>query len=193
MMVQLLKTAWWMLLLRGVAAILFALLLLFQPQLTLAAYVIVFAIYTLADGISTIAGSLTRREGQWFLVLLWGVVSVIAGLVALGNPLLFGALTVTIMVYIVAVWSVVGGIVQVIAAIQLRREIEGEWLLAVNGILSVLFGVLLVRFPIETIDVLLFLTAFYAAVAGVIQIILAFRVRGLADNLDELKESLTQS
>jgi uncharacterized membrane protein HdeD (DUF308 family) len=193
MMVQLLKTAWWMLLLRGIAAILFALLLLFQPQLTLAAYVIVFAIYTLADGISTIAGSLTRREGQWFLVLLWGVVSVIAGLVALGNPLLFGALTVTIMVYIVAVWSVVGGIVQVIAAIQLRREIEGEWLLAVNGILSVLFGVLLVRFPIETIDVLLFLTAFYAAVAGVIQIILAFRVRGLADNLDELKESLTQS
>ena len=193
MMVQLLKTAWWMLLLRGIAAILFALLLLFQPQLTLAAYAIVFAIYTLADGISTIAGSLTRREGQWFLVLLWGVVSVIAGLVALGNPLLFGALTVTIMVYIVAVWSVVGGIVQVIAAIQLRREIEGEWLLAVNGILSVLFGVLLVRFPIETIDVLLFLTAFYAAVAGVIQIILAFRVRGLADNLDELKESLAQS
>ncbi len=189
MIAELLKTAWWVLLLRGIAAILFALLLLFRPGLTLASYVIVFAIYTLVDGISAVVGSITRREGQWFLMLLWGVVSVIAGLVALGNPFLFGVLTVTIMVYIVAFWSIFGGIFQVITAFQLRKEIESEWLLAVNGILTVLFGVLLLRFPVATIDVLLFLTAFYATVAGVIQIILAFRVRGWAGNLEELKEA----
>ncbi len=192
MIAELLKAAWWMLLLRGIAAILFALLLLFRPGLTLVSYVIAFAIFTLVDGISTIVGSITRREGQWFLVLIWGIISVIAGLVTLANPLLFSVFTVAIMVYIVAFWSIFSGIFQAITAVRLRQEIDSEWLLAVNGILSALFGVLLLRFPIATIDVLLFLTAFYVLVTGVIQIILAFRVRGWSSKAAELQEAVAE-
>ncbi|MEL7235403.1 MAG: DUF308 domain-containing protein [Chloroflexota bacterium] len=194
MMADILQRAWWFLLLRGIAAILFALLLLFLPGLTLAtgvlSFVILFGVYSLVDGISTIVGSIMRREGQWFLLLIWGVISVIAGLVALGNPLLFGVLTVAIAVYIVAIRSIASGIVELIAAWQLRKDIDGEWLLAINGIFSLLFGAILLANPITGIEVLILITAFYALMAGVIQIILGFKVRGWAGNVEELKEAV---
>ncbi|MEL6271238.1 MAG: DUF308 domain-containing protein, partial [Chloroflexota bacterium] len=119
-----------------------------------------------------------------------GVISVIAGLVALGNPLLFGVLTVAIAVYIVAIRSIASGIVELIAAWQLRKDIDGEWLLAINGIFSLLFGAILLANPITGIEVLILITAFYALMAGVIQIILGFKVRGWAGNVEELKEAV---
>ncbi len=193
-MAGILNRAWWMLLLRGIAAIVFALLILFYPGLTLAtgvlSFVILFAIFTLANGIATIVGSVTRREGQWFLLLLWGIISVIAGLVALGNPLIFGQITLIIMVYIVAFWSIAGGVVEIISAWQLRQEIDNEWLLTIDGIFSVLFGAILLVRPITGIEVLLLLTAFYAIMAGVIQIILAFKVRGWSNTLTDIKTEL---
>lgn len=96
-MANTLKQTWWTLVLRGIAAIVFALLLLFVPRLTLAtglfSFVILFSAYALIKGCATIVGSLMTREGQWFLMLLFGVISVIAGLAALVNPLWFGVMT----------------------------------------------------------------------------------------------------
>lgn len=181
-MAGILKRAWWVLLLRGIAAILFALLLLFLPGLTLAtgivSFVVLFAAYALIDGGATIVGAVMRREGQWVLLLIWGVISVIAGLVALGNPLIVGVFTLTIMIYIVAFRSIFAGIVEVAAAWQLRQEIDGEWLLAVDGIFSVLFGAILLVRPVTGIEVLVLLTAFYLLMAGVLQIVLSSKVRG---------------
>lgn len=190
-MANILKQAWWTLLLRGISALLFALLLLFAPGLTLAggifSFVILFAVYALVDGISTIVGAVMRREGQWFLLLLWGIISVIAGLVALGNPLMFGVFTLTIMVYIVAFRSIFSGIVEMIAAWQLRQEIDNEWLLAVDGIFSLLFGLILLVRPITGIEVLVLITGFYLLIAGVMQIVLSFKVRGWSNTLEERK------
>ena len=188
-MANVLKQAWWVLLLRGISAILFALLLLFAPGLTLAtgifSFVILFAIYVLVDGISTIVGAVMHREGQWFLFLLWGIISVLAGLLALGNPLLFGTFTLIIMVYIVAFRSIVGGVVEMFSAWQLRREIDNEWLLAMNGAFSLLFGLILLIRPITGIEVLILLTSFYLLVAGVMQLILGFKARGWSNALEE--------
>lgn len=188
-MTSILKRAWWSILLRGVAAILFALLLVFAPGVTLAtgalSFVLLFAIYALVDGIGTIVGSLMRREGQWFLLLLMGVVSVIAGLAALGNPLLFAVISVTIMVYIFAFKAIAGGIVEIISAWQLRQEIDNEWLLMLNGLFSLLFGLILLRRPITAIEVLVLFAAFYLLITGVLQVVLAFKLRGMAGKIED--------
>lgn len=178
-----------MLLLRGISSILFALLLLFLPGLTLAtgvlSFVILFAIYSLVEGISTMVGAVMRREGQWFLVLLWGVISVMAGLVALGNPLLFGSFTLILMVYIVSFRAIFSGIIEMISAWQLRRDIDNEWILAINGIFSLLFGLILLRSPLAGLEVLVLLLSFYLLMAGVMQIILGFKVQGWSRSLQD--------
>ncbi|MEL6306819.1 MAG: DUF308 domain-containing protein [Chloroflexota bacterium] len=188
-MADILKKAWWVLLLRGISAILFALLLLFSPGLVLVgglfSFVVLFAIYALVDGISTIAGAIMNREGQWGLVLLWGVISVIAGLVALSTPVVsvLVVFTVRIMIFIVAFRSIVGGMLEIYSAWRLRQEIDNEWLLAINGIFGVLFGLILLARPITGIEVLVILTAFYLLMSGTMQIVLGFKVRGWSDVL----------
>lgn len=188
---DILKKAWWVLLLRGIAAILFALLLIFAPEITLTggilSFVIVFAAYALIDGGSNIIAALMRREGQWLLLLISGIISVVAGAIALANPLMFGVLTLTIMVYIVAFRSIFVGILEMISAWRLRQDIDNEWILAIDGILSVLFGLLLLYRPVTGIEVLVLLTAFYAFMAGVLQIVLGFKVRGWSGALAERK------
>jgi uncharacterized membrane protein HdeD (DUF308 family) len=193
-MATVLQQAWWTLLLRGIAAIVFALLLLFAPGLTLAtglfSFVILFGAYALIEGIATLVGSLMTREGQWFLMLLFGVISIIAGLAAIANPLWFGVMTYIVMIYIVAFRSIVGGIVEMFAAWRLRRDIDNEWLLALNGLFALLFGLILLRRPITGIEVLVLITSFYLLIAGTVQIILSFKVRGWSDTLRERKAAL---
>jgi uncharacterized membrane protein HdeD (DUF308 family) len=189
MMANVLKQAWWMLLVRGIVAILFALLLLFAPGLTLTtgalSFALLFAAYALIEGASTIVGAIRKREGQWFLLVIFGVISILAGLIVLANPLLFSVLTVAILIYVVAFKSIAGGIVEMISAWQLRKEIDNEWLLFLNGVLGLLFGLILLRRPITGVEVLVLFVAFYLLVSGVIQIVLAFRVRGWAGKLAE--------
>lgn len=190
-MAEVLKTAWWTLLLRGIVAILFALLMLFAPGITLAtgalSVVVLFGVYALIDGISTIIGAISRREGQWFLLVLLGVVGVLAGLFALGNPLIFAAVSLRIMVLIFSFKAIAGGILEIIAAWQLRREIEGEWLLMLNGLFSVLFGLILLRYPLTALEVLILIASFYLFIAGGMQIALAFKVRGWVKKIDAVK------
>jgi len=196
-MANLLKKTWWVLILRGISALIFALLLLFAPGITLAtgifSFVFLFALYALVDGISTIVGAVMRREGQWFLLLFFGIISVIAGLVALGNPLLFGILTITLMVYIIAFKSIAGGIVEMISAWQLRHEIDNEWLLALNGLFGVLFGLILLRRPITGVEVLILLTAFYLLISGMMQIVIGIKLRGWVNELPEQELKPSQS
>lgn len=177
-----LKQSWWVLLLRGAVALIFALILLVMPGLTLAtgaiSFVLLFSIYALVEGISVIVNSVRRREGQWFLMLLFGIVSILAGLFALGNPMVVGLLTITMMVYIVAFKAIAGGIIEMVEAWQIRKEIDNEWLLALNGFLSLVFGLILLRRPITGVEVLLLITAFYLLMSGAIQVVLAFKVRG---------------
>lgn len=192
-MANIFKKAWWILLLRGIAAILFALLLIFAPGITVAtgalSFAILFGIYAMVDGVSTAAGAVMNREGQWVL-LLWGLVGIIAGLLVFANPLLFSIVTITIMVYLFAFKAIAGGIIEIISAWQLRQEIDNEWMLMLSGVFSVLFGLILLRRPITAVEVLLLFTSFFLLVTGGLQIVLAFRMRGMAGKLEDIKAEI---
>jgi uncharacterized membrane protein HdeD (DUF308 family) len=166
---------WWALALRGVAAILFGLAAFFLPGITLAVLILLFGAYMLVDGIFAIIAAVRAEEHdtRWWLLLAEGVLGVLAGIVAF----LWPGLTALALLYLVAAWAIVTGILQIVGAIRLRQEIEGEWALILGGILSVIFGVLLAVMPGVGILALIWLIGAYALVSGVLLIVLAFRVR----------------
>jgi uncharacterized membrane protein HdeD (DUF308 family) len=165
--------------LRGVIAILFGLAALLRPGIALEALILLFGAYALVDGAFAIVGVFrgTRSGTPRWLLLLEGVVSILAGLVAFVYP----GLTAIALLYLVAVWAVVTGLAEVATAIRLRQEIQGEWALIFGGILSVLFGVLLAVLPGVGILSLIWLIGAYAVVFGVLLLIAAFQVRGRDD------------
>ena len=166
---------WWALALRGLAAIVFGLLAFILPGITLTALILLFSAYMLVDGVFAIVAAVRaeERDTRWWLLLAEGVLGVLAGIVAFAWP----GLTALALLYLVAAWSIITGILQIVGAIRLRREIEGEWALILGGVLSVVFGVLLAVLPGPGILALLWLIGAYAVVSGVLLIILAFRVR----------------
>jgi uncharacterized membrane protein HdeD (DUF308 family) len=166
---------WWALALRGVAAIVFGLLAFILPGITLTALILLFGAYMLVDGVFAIVAAVRaeERDTRWWLLLAEGVLGVLAGIVAFVWP----GLTALALLFLVAAWSIITGILQIVGAIRLRREIEGEWALILGGLLSVIFGVLLAVLPGPGILALLWLIGAYALVSGVLLIILAFRVR----------------
>jgi uncharacterized membrane protein HdeD (DUF308 family) len=169
---------WWVIAIRGVAAIAFGVLAIAWPQLTIVTLVFLFGAYALIDGVSSLIAVIrgdpqTRGRGLWFALI--GVVGILVGIYAF----VFPGLTTIALLYVVAAWAIVTGILQVLAAIWLRREIEGEWLLALGGILSVVFGLLLVIAPGAGIMSLLFVVAIWAIIFGVSLLGLALRMRSL--------------
>jgi uncharacterized membrane protein HdeD (DUF308 family) len=170
---------WWALVLRGLAAILFGVLAFAWPGITLFVLVLFFGAYMLVDGIFAIVAAVRAagEEDRWWLLLIQGILGVLAGLVAIFWP----GLTALALLYFIAAWAIVTGIMEIVAAIRLRREIEGEWALALSGALSVLFGVLLVVLPAPAgLLSLVWLIGAYAVATGVLLLILAFRVRSEA-------------
>ena len=144
-MLALLSKYWWVLVVRGVMAIALGIFAFMWPQETITALVVVFGAIALVDGtiavVSSIAGhSLTS---YWWVLLLQGLLGIGVGLMTLFNP----AITAVALLLYIAVWAIGMGVLQVIAAVQLRHDITGEWWLALGGIASVVFGFLLIRNP----------------------------------------------
>ncbi len=175
------------LMLRGIVAIIFALMLIVVPGVTLAAgafsFVMLFGVYALVDGLSTLWGAIRKREGHWVLMVLVGAVSVVAGLFALANPVVFGTLTLAIMINLFAFKAIIGGGLEMISAFRLREEIDNEWLLGISGFVSLVFGLLLLFNTFETVATLLLIVPFYLLVTGVMQIALGMKVRSWRDEL----------
>ena len=172
----LLSRNWWALALRGLAAILFGVLAFAWPGITLFVLIIFFGAYMLVDGIFAIVAAVRAagEEARWWLLLLEGILGVVVGLVTFFWP----GLTALALLYLIAAWAIVTGIMEIAAAIRLRRELVGEWALILGGALSVLFGVLLVVIPARAgLLSLTWLIGAYAVVFGVLQVVLAFRVR----------------
>ena len=167
---------WWALALRGLAAIIFGILAFVWPGITLWALILLFGAYMLVDGVFAIvaAARVAGEAARWWLLLVEGILGVLAGIVAFVWP----DLTALALLYFVAAWAIVTGIFEIVGAIRLRREIEGEWALILGGALSVLFGVLLVAVgPGVGLLSLVWLIGVYAVAFGVLLLILAFRVR----------------
>lgn len=179
-MLNVLSRYWWVLALRGVIAIIFAILVFLSPGIALVTLVLFFGAYALVDGVLTVIASLRDRDSNrhWWVLLLEGVVGIIAGILTFIWP----GITSLVLLYMVAAWAILTGIFEIISAIRLREEIEGELWLGLSGLASLVFGVLLVVIPAPAgLLTLVWLVGIYALVFGVIMIILAFRVRGLRD------------
>jgi len=173
--VDTLSRNWWVVLLRGLAGILFGVSTFFAPGISLAALVLVYGAYAFADGVLAIVSGIRRRgtSDRWWLLLLEGVVGVIAGLVTLFWP----GITALALLFVIAAWALVTGAFEIAAAIQLRKSIKDEWLLALSGVLSIVFGVLLVLFPgAGALAVVIWIGA-YAFLFGTLLVVLAFRLR----------------
>jgi uncharacterized membrane protein HdeD (DUF308 family) len=170
---------WGWILLRGVAAVLFGVLAIAWPGITLATLVIVWGAYALAEGLLTlIAAWQVRDEGRpfWSLVVV-GLLGIAAGVITF----LWPGITALTLLMIIAVWALIMGIFQIIAAIRLRKVIEREWLLGLSGVASVIFGVLMIISPGAGALAVLWLIAAYAIVFGVLLIVLGFRLRSFSN------------
>jgi len=167
---------WWAVALRGLAGILFGIITFVSPGISLAALVLLFGAYAFADGVLSIVSAVRRRGAdRWWLLLLQGVVGIGAGVVTL----LWPGITAIALLVVIAAWALVGGVLQVAAAIRLRKVITGEWLLALSGVLSIALGVLLVVFPGPGALALVIWIGAYAFVFGILLLVLGFKLRGL--------------
>src|SRR5918912_3707466 len=172
---DLLARNWGWMALRGVAALLFGVLTLFNPGITLAVLVLLFGAYALVDGIFTVVAAIANRRGEphWVALLVGGLASIVVGV----GTFLVPGVTAIVLLYFIAAWAIVTGAAEIATAIRLRRVMTGEWLLALAGVLSVLFGVLLIARPgAGALAVVLWIGA-YAIVFGVVLLALAFRLR----------------
>lgn len=186
-MLEVMSRNWWAYLIRGIAAVLFGITVLIWPGIALTSLVLLWGIYAVADGIfAIIAGIQGHPEvsNRW-LAVLQGVVSIIAGVVAFVWP----GITAMALLYVVASWAIVTGALEVIAAIQLRKEITDEFWLGLGGVLSIVFGVLLFIYPGSGMLSLLWLLGIYAIVFGVSTIFLSFRLRGETQQVSNSQHS----
>jgi uncharacterized membrane protein HdeD (DUF308 family) len=144
-MVDVLARNAWMLVARGIFAVIFGLVALFWPGITLAALVLLFGVYALMDGIFAIAAAITGADprSRWWMLVLEGV----AGIVAAAITFMWPGITAIALLYLIAAWFIVTGVLEIAAAVRLRREIRGEWLMVLSGIVSVLFGAYVAIFP----------------------------------------------
>jgi uncharacterized membrane protein HdeD (DUF308 family) len=175
---DLLLRSWWVLALRGVIAILFGVLALFWPDLTLLVLVALFAAYALLSGIVSIAGAARNRrsDDNWWMLLLLGLVGIAAGIIAIVHP----GLTALVLVLLIGANALVTGVLDIAAAIRLRKIIRNEWLLVLNGIASLVFGVMVFLFPEAGALAIVWLVSLYALVTGVLMIGLGLRLRSQA-------------
>jgi uncharacterized membrane protein HdeD (DUF308 family) len=168
---------WMALALRGVAAIVFGVIAFLVPTIALGALILLFAAFAIVDGVSAVITGIrhpTSKRPDWLLIA-GGVAGVVVGIIAVFLP----GITALFLVTLIGAWAIVTGIAQVAIAWQLRKEIEGEFLLALNGVVSILFGIYLWLFPGLGAISLIWLIALFAVASGVMLLILAFRMRNL--------------
>jgi uncharacterized membrane protein HdeD (DUF308 family) len=176
-MKEMLAKAWWIVALRGVAAVLFGLLAWFWPGLTLLFLIGLFAAFAILSGVGYVAGALQNRAKQgWWLILLLGLVNIGAGVFAFFYP----GVTAFALVIIIAVNAIFSGVLDISTAIRLRKEIEGEWMLALSGLVSIVFGGMLIVMPGAGALALVWVIAAFSIAAGILLIFLGFRLKSHA-------------
>jgi len=177
-------SSWWALLLRGVAAIAFGILAFVWPHITLTALVFLWGAYALVDGVvALVAGIKSHGEfNRWWIFLLEGILGIAAGIVAFVIP----GITAMVLLFLIAAWAIVTGAFEIGAAIQLRKYIKGEWLLALAGVASVLFGFALFLNPSAGALAVVWLIGAYSIVFGFLLVALGLRLHSLVRSADRM-------
>jgi uncharacterized membrane protein HdeD (DUF308 family) len=164
--------SWQGLALRGLAALAFGVLTLLWPGITLTALIFLFGAYALLDGVGLVVAIATgdRAPGsRWGLTLVQGVAGIAAGVVTFVWP----DITALALLYVIGIWAILTGVMEVFAATFFRREVQNEWVLVISGVLSVFFGALLLLFPGAGALTITWLIGWYALVYAVLALSLA--------------------
>ena len=165
---------WWLVVLRGVAAIIFGILAFAWPGITLLTLVLFWGAFALVDGVLAIIAAVKGGNPmpRWWLAIV-GLAGIIAGALTFLMP----GLTALVLVTFIAVWAIVLGVMEIIGAIKLRKEVQGEWLLILNGAISVLFGIVLLWRPTTGLIALVWIIGAYAIILGVIYVMFGLKLR----------------
>jgi len=170
---------WWLILLRGIFTILFGIVILTWPGLTITTLIIFFGVYAIVSGVFlAITGLLgVKKYNDWWVTLLHGALSFVIGMIVLKWP----GVTIHTFLIIAAIWAIVSGISEVIIAIAIRKEVKNEWLMALSGVLSFVLGMLLLAKPAAGIYVITILFGIYAILFGTIAIAGSIALKGNKD------------
>jgi uncharacterized membrane protein HdeD (DUF308 family) len=172
---MMLADRWWTLVVHGAAAVIFAILTFIAPKASLLALVVLFGAYAIVGGVTDVVLGVRTRAGEprWGWLVFEGIASILAGAITF----LWPGITAVVMLVVIAIWAIATGVAQVVSAVRLRKLIRGEWLLALTGLLSIAFGVLLLLYPgAGALAVTLWIGA-YALVIGALLIALGLRLR----------------
>jgi uncharacterized membrane protein HdeD (DUF308 family) len=164
--------------LEGIAAIVFGIVVLIWPGLTLVALLALFGAFALISGVLVLAAGLNllaHRRDDWVPYVLGGLAGIAVGAVTFLRP----GITVLALVYLIAAWAIITGVFEVVAAVDLHGEVRGEWWLAIAGVLSILFGALVAIRPGSGALAILWLIGIYAILVGVIRLVFAYRVHNV--------------
>ena len=172
---ELLGRAWWMLALRGAAGILFGLLALFWPGITLLLLVAMFAAYALIGGVAAVSAAIRHRSirTDWWIPLLLGLCTIAAGLIAVAAP----GVTAIVLIAVMGANAIVTGVLDIIAWVRLKRRGRTQWLLLFIGILSALFGIFVLVVPGAGALALVWMIGTYAIVTGALLLVLGLGAR----------------
>jgi uncharacterized membrane protein HdeD (DUF308 family) len=174
---------WWLPLLRGIFMLILGGYALLRPGMTVGALAQVIGIFIIADGTLAILAGIMEQVPSRFWFIVRGVLEALAGLFVFANPFLVAGITATFLLYTIALVAILCGILEIVAAIQDRKQIEGEGWLILGGALSVLFGVLVLIAPLSFGLLMVRIIGASAIVSGISLIVFAFRVRGLGRHL----------
>jgi uncharacterized membrane protein HdeD (DUF308 family) len=175
-MVESLSSRWWVFLLRGIVAIIIGIIAFAYPGITLLSLTIVFGAFVFIDGVLALAAAFGGLGGsRWWLLLLEGILCLVVAFFIWTEPISSTA----VLVYFVAAWAVITGIIEIIAGIQLRDHITNEWWYIIGGIASVAFGILVLRNPLAGAVTIAWLVGFYAIFFGIMQLGLSYRLSRL--------------
>jgi uncharacterized membrane protein HdeD (DUF308 family) len=187
-MLDLFARNWWLFAIRGVLAILFGVFAFVQPEITLTVLVAFLAAYLLVDGvtllISLVRGDAEARRSAWSVGLM-GILGIAAGIAAFVWP----DITALTLLFVVAFWAISMGVLQVVAAIRLRREIDGELWMAIGGLLSIAFGAFLLFDPEAGLLSVVWLVGIWAVAFGITNLVLAWRLRTFHRDAAEVREA----
>lgn len=174
-MLSLLTRNWWLVVLRGVLAILFGIAALVWPTTTVLALVLLFGAYVLIDGIFAAVASLQGRDQyrNWWVLLLEGITGIIIGILTFVWP----GITTLVLIYLIAAWALITGIFEIAAAIALRKELSGEWMLGLSGLISIALGVIIFLRPGAGVRGIIWVIGIFAILFGILVTMLGFRLR----------------
>ncbi len=164
---------WWDFLLRGLIALAFGLILLFLPGLSLATFIMLFAVFSFIVGVILLLEAVTIKDGRWWLRIIEGVI----GIAAAAAVVLWPGLTLLMFAYIIAFYWLMTGVLDVIVAVEARKVIHGEWLLIAGGILAAIVGIILLVHPITGLVALIQAIGILNIASGIILVMLAIKLK----------------